>query len=344
MRFLRRLVWRRVAGVALRAAPALFVLASLLPAGGAPLFGQDPSAAPAPSEPAPRLAAESAIIARLASRSLLLDAVERGALWVAVGERGHILISKDRGASWVQAPVPTRVMLTAVWMHDERLGWAVGHDETILRTRDGGATWESVYSAPDAERPLLDVRFRDAEHGFAIGAYGAFLVTSDGGTTWSERPISEDDFHLNAVAAAADGSLYLAGEAGHLYRSDDQGATWQALASPYEGSFFGFLPLSDGALLVFGLRGELFRSEDRGATWTKVASGTEATLMAGLELGGGRVVVAGLAGALLRSDDSGRTFRSTPLEDRKANVALLGSADHLVLFGEGGARSLESLR
>jgi photosystem II stability/assembly factor-like uncharacterized protein len=275
---------------------------------------------------------------------LLLDAVERGSLWVAVGERGHILVSKDRGATWTQSPVPTRVLLTAVWMHDERMGWAVGHDETILRTRDGGATWDLVFADPDAERPLLDVWFRDAENGFAIGAYGAFLVTSDGGTTWSERPISEDDFHLNQIAAAADGTLYIAAEAGHLYRSADQGATWQPLAAPYEGSFFGFLPLSDGALLVFGLRGELFRSEDRGATWTAVASGTEATLMTGLELGAGQVLVAGLAGSLLRSDDGGRSFGFSALADRKANLALLGTSDRVVLFGEGGARLLEGDR
>ncbi len=336
MRSLRRLEWRRVAGVALQAAPALFVLLLLVALGAVPVFSQAPEPAGSALEPA--------LMARLAPRSLLLDAVERGPLWVAVGERGHILVSADRGATWTQAKVPTRVLLTGVWMHDEKLGWAVGHDETILRTSDGGTTWESVHAEPDAERPLLDVWFRDADIGFAIGAYGAFLVTADGGTTWSERPISDDDFHLNAIAAAGDGTLYIAAEAGHLYRSADRGESWQALEAPYEGSFFGFLPLSDGAVLVFGLRGQLFRSEDRGATWTAVASATEATLMAGLELAGGRVVVAGLAGALLTSDDLGRTFRSAPQGDRKGNVALLGAADRLVLFGEGGARPLESFR
>ncbi|MEO8198009.1 MAG: YCF48-related protein [Thermoanaerobaculia bacterium] len=330
----RHLPRRRFAGAASCAAPALFVLALLIPPGAGKLCAQEPAAAVAAPEPA--------ILARLAPRSLLLDAVERGSLWVAVGERGHILTSNDRGATWKQSPVPTRVMLTAVWMHDERLGWAVGHDETILRTKDGGAIWESVYSAPDAERPLLDVWFRDAENGFAIGAYGAFLVTTDGGTTWNEHPISADDFHLNAISAAADGTLFIAAEAGHLYRSDDRGATWKALPAPYDGSFFGCLPLSDGSVLAFGLRGELFRSADHGDSWTKITSGTEATLMAGLELGGGRVVIAGLAGALLTSDDLGRSFRSAPQSDRKGNVALLGDASRLILFGEGGARLLET--
>lgn len=316
------------AGAVRAAAPALLFLSL--------------AASPAPAADAP--ADEPSIPARLAPKSLLLDAAERGTLWIVVGERGHVLTSRDRGTTWTQASVPTRALLTGVWMHDERLGWAVGHDETILHTTDGGATWQVVHSAPEAERPLLDVWFADAAHGFAIGAYGAFLATADGGTTWTERPLSEDDFHLNAIAAAADGTLYIAGEAGHLHRSDDHGESWRELATPYEGSFFGALPLDDRALLAFGLRGKLFRSEDRGESWTPIATATEATLMTGIDLGDGHVVVAGLAGALLRSDDGGRSFRTEALPDRKANVALLADpadAAGVVLVGEGGARRPE---
>jgi len=284
---------------------------------------------------------ERSIPARLAARSLLLDGAARAGIVVAVGERGHVLVSRDQGATWTQSDVPTRALLTGVWLHDARLGWAVGHDETILRTRDGGATWELVHAAPEAERPLLDVWFRDTEHGIAVGAYGAFLITADGGSTWTEQPIGEDDFHLNQIAAAADGRLYLAAEAGHLYRSADGGATWTALASPYNGSFFGVLPLADGALLVYGLRGNLFRSEDGGDSWRELATGTEATLMAGVELGGGKVVVAGLAGAVLHSDDGGRSFHGEALEDRRGRVAAVAVDGAVLLLGEGGARRLE---
>ena len=121
---------------------------------------------------------------------------------MVVGERGHVLVSTDGGESWKQARVPVRALLTAVHMHDERTGWAVGHDAVILRTDDGGETWRLVHQAPEEELPLLDVWFRDERTGFAIGAYGYFLVTRDGGDTWASRTISEDDFHLNALAPA----------------------------------------------------------------------------------------------------------------------------------------------
>ena len=51
---------------------------------------------------------------------------------VAVGARGHILVSSDAGATWTQSPhVPTLALLTAVTMLDEQRAWVVGHDETI---------------------------------------------------------------------------------------------------------------------------------------------------------------------------------------------------------------------
>lgn len=285
---------------------------------------------------------EWAVKAPLAPRSLLLDASIRDGRLVVVGERGHILVSEDSGQSWIQADVPTRVLLTGVFMQDGKLGWAVGHDEVVVRTRDGGLRWEQVRSAPEEERPLLDVWFTDEQRGLAVGAYGSLLATRDGGESWEPRSVIEgDDFHLNGIAQAPDGSLYLAAEAGRLYRSDDGGDTWTSLTSPYEGSFFGVLPMTDGGLLAFGLRGNLFRSANRGATWRRIETGTEATLTAALELGSGRFVVAGLAGTLLWGDGFG-PLRFQEMPDRKGIVALARPDDrNLLLVGEAGVQRVE---
>jgi photosystem II stability/assembly factor-like uncharacterized protein len=295
-------------------------------------------AAPEPSS------VEHALEAPLAATSLLTDAASVQGHIVVVGERGHALFSDDDGATWRQAEVESRALLTGIHMHDAEHGWAVGHDETILRTVDGGVTWQRVRSDPEAERPLLDVWFADAERGFAVGAYGAFFATADGGETWQERPISDDDFHLNEIAAADDGTLYLAAEAGALYRSDDAGESWRMLPSPYDGSFFGVEPLADGALLAFGLRGNLFRSEDRGETWVPIDTGTLATLMAAAEPSAGVVVVAGLAGAVLTSSDGGRTFELRELGSRLATVEALAHEGEVLLLGEGGVRRLADAR
>ena len=298
----------------------------------------------------PGASAEEAVKARLAIESLLLDGAAAGSRLVVVGERGHILLSDDSGASWSQAEVPTRALLTAVHMHDERVGWAVGHDAMILRTRDGGETWTMVHRAPEEELPLLDVWFRDERTGFAVGAYGYFLATADGGDTWTARAISEDDFHLNALFPAGgeptesqapeSQRLYIAAEAGVAYRSDDGGETWRELPSPYAGSWFGGLALDDEQVLLAGLRGHLFRSEDAGETWAQVPTDTNATLTGAIRLSSGAILITGLEGTLLTSRDDGRSVTSERLPSREGvSDALPLEGNGVLLVGEFGVRS-----
>lgn len=315
----------------------------------------------------PRDAAnEPAEIEPLAATSLLLDVGMAGKRMVAVGERGHVLLSDDQGATWRQAKsVPTRAMLTAVFFADADYGWAVGHDETILNTLDGGETWSRSHFAPESQQPLLDLWFANRVSGIAVGAYGAYFTTNDGGRTWSgakfapaappkadagkgakpaDAASEEDelppDYHLNRIVGVGN-RLYIAAERGQLYRSDDRGANWRALPSPYEGSFFGLVPIRGEGLLAFGLRGNLFKSADAGQTWAKIDSHTTAMLTDGIAVNDLRVVIGGLSGVLLISGDAGETFRLTQQDDRKGIAALLpGPAGAVVVTGEGGVRTI----
>lgn len=286
--------------------------------------------------------AEESVIAPLASRSLLLDVARAGDRLVAVGERGHILLSDDAGRSWRQVAAPTRVALTAVFFLDDRNGLAVGHDATVLRSGDGGESWDLQFAEPELEQPLMDVRFADGDRGIAVGAYGLYLETSDGGESWEQRFVLDEDFHLNAVLRPTADSWFMAGEFGGLYRSDDGGANWQVLDSPYGGSFFNALVIGPNRLLAFGLQGNLFATEDGGESWRAIDTGTTSGLMGGAVLTGGRIVLVGLGGAVLVSDDGGRGFR---LERRADRVALAGVAEApdgaLILVGEAGVVRVE---
>ena len=288
--------------------------------------------------------------ARLAPQSLLLDLAHAGSRLVTVGERGHVLLSDNKGGTWRQAKrVPTQNLLTSVCFSDERNGIAVGHDEIVLTTADAGETWTRTHYAPEAQQPLLSV-LCNGHDAIAVGAYSTYFSSKDSGATWSERKFeaqskaskSDDtgeDFHLNRVVSASGARLYIAGEAGHLYRSDDAGATWAQLPSPYEGSFFGVLPLNGDALLAYGLRGHLFRSDDGGATWRAIETHTEAMLNDAVRLPGGGVAVVGLSGVVLLSADDGEHFTLAQQDDRKglSAVRALG-ATQLVTVGEGGVK------
>jgi len=282
---------------------------------------------------------EHSVMAPLASKSLMLDAVVLGDRMVAVGERGHILISTDNGASWRQVEMPTRAMLTGVTFVNDQVGIAVGHDSVILRTTNGGDTWDMVFSAPEDEAPFFDVWFADADNGVAIGAYGSHHRTTDGGLTWEFEPIGETDWHLHEVARAENGTLYLAAEAGFAYRSDDGGSSWVELPTPYEGSYFGVLPLDGDAVLLYGLRGHLFRSDDAGETWREISTDTVAMLTDGVRLADGTIVIVGLGGTVLASTDGGQSFSYSQQTGRRGISAAVETTDSsLLLVGEFGVR------
>lgn len=315
----------------LRSSSALRPLAAslcLLALGVLPVAAQE-AAAPA---------LRPAVIAPLASQSLILGAARAGDRLVAVGERGHILLSDDNGKAWRQVPVPANAALTGVSFADAKRGWAVGHDAVILHTADGGESWTVQHADPELEQPLMDVLFStDGQHGIAVGAYGLYLETADGGGTWTGRQISEDDFHFNAILAPTPETRLIAGEAGTLLFSGDAGATWAKLDSPYDGSFFDALVLGPQSFLAYGLQGNILRSDDGGKSWTAIESHTTAGLMGGAVLADGSVVLVGAQGAVLTSGDGGRTFATTKRADRVALADVIQAPDGgVILLGEHG--------
>jgi len=283
-----------------------------------------------------------------AAKSLMLDVVHAGKRLVAVGDRGHILYSDDQGASWVQAKVPTRQMLTAVYFVDDQHGWAVGHDAQVLASSDGGVTWTRQFQDLKREAPLLDVWFKDTRNGFAVGAYGALLETTDGGQHWedaSDRLDNEDQYHLNAITEVKDSGLFIVGEQGSMFRSADGGQTWERLEGPYEGSLFGVIGTGQPAtLLVYGLRGNLYRSTDFGGTWEQVElKAARGALEFGLSgatlLDDGSLVIVGNGGSVIRSTDHGQTFSVFNRQDRISLSAVTAAGNgKLILAGQGGVR------
>lgn len=361
------------------------------------------------------------------AKSLLQDIVRAGDRLVAVGERGHIAYSDDNGKTWLQADVPTRAMMNAVFFVSSDEGWAVGHDGLVLHTIDGGKTWEmqldglkftrkrmadnipvleekiktleadkaaaetqlddaqlsdvegeadsgagdggekdiSRYEDLIAEldesiseretelqdakaalsntvaSPLMDVWFRDASHGFAVGAFGEFLNTEDGGVTWvniADRLDNEEHNHLNAITGKGD-LMYIAGEAGHIYRSTDGGAQWSLLDSPdpENGSFFAINIISGDQVFVSGLRGAMYRSVDRGNNWKQVAESLHKNMNSVYFAGNDTVLAVGNDGAFLRSRDGGRTFLPSVRKNRLTVASVVEAADgSYILVGAGG--------
>jgi photosystem II stability/assembly factor-like uncharacterized protein len=297
--------------------------------------------------------------APLAVQSLLTTVASTPAgRLVAVGERGHILLSEDGGEHWRQAAVPVDVLLTGACFVDDQVGYVVGHDETILTTRDGGSTWTTAHFAPDARQPFLDVSCASDGTVLVVGAYATLahgepqgrsfriseLVAASQQTTRHAARMDDDaeleQPHLNAVARARGGELYVAAEGGHLYRSDDGGMRWVSLPSPYSGSFFAILAVGDSSVLAAGLRGHLYRSDDRGLHWSRIDTGTDVLLDGAAILPDGRIIIVGLAGVVLVSNDDGRSFVRLRMLDRKGLSSVTNGPRGPVVVGEAGVQRL----
>ncbi len=243
----------------------------------------------------------AAMPSELAEQNLLTDIVNIQGKLVAVGERGHIIYSLD-GATWQQANVPVNVLLTAVDFVNEDVGFAVGHDATLLKSTDGGVNWQIVNYQPEIDKPLLNIKVI-GEQVVAIGAYGLYWSSVDAGKTWKsdfhDELLIEDDRlyledlkqfepevyeeekqfmlpHFNDIALA-DGQLLMAGEAGFLASSNDQGENWQVIEADYFGSYFSIADSQNG-VQVAGLRGNLFESDDNAISWGKLKTPVAATV------------------------------------------------------------------
>lgn len=282
-------------------------------------------------------AAETSELARLADKSLMLDLARAGERLVAVGDRGHVLLSDDQGFTWRQVIVPTRAMLTSVSFADASHGWAAGHDGVILATSDAGLTWTRQDNGADLETVWLDVNFADRQNGMVVGAYGRCLLTTDGGKTWQPPPAPPGDAHLNHIAMAG-GVYYFAGEAGTLLRADAGLRNWEPLSVPYDGSLYGTLPLDGDTLLVHGLRGHIYVSTDAGSSWSPRDTDTPVLIMTALKLRSGVLVLAGNGGNFFMSRDGARTFRTWKPTEYNGGVSAMLEADDgaIVVAGELG--------
>ncbi|MDH4607468.1 YCF48-related protein [Pseudomonas sp. BN102] len=274
-----------------------------------------------------------AAMTELASRQLITGLAIAGKRIVGVGRRGHIVYSDDDGATWQQSRVPISSDLNAVNFPSPQVGWAVGHDGVVLRTTDGGLSWERMLDARMARDLLgpappagnesdqavapdlsfLGLWFETDQKGFVVGAFNQILRTTDGGKSWeswSDRAENPTGLHLYAIRAIGE-DLYVSGEYGLLMKLDRQAGRFRLLDTGTAGTFFGVTG-TPGHILAYGLRGNIVHSTDGGASWRKVESHIATSLIADGVTRAGEVLLLSLDGQVLVSQGPGDSFSKAP--------------------------------
>jgi len=113
----------------------------------------------------------------------------------------------------------------AVHSIDARTGWAVGNQGLVLKTGNGGKSWEKV--ALNLRDDLNDITFIERE-GWIVGGEGLILHSADGGESWVKQD-SGLEISLLAVKFLDRGRGFVIGESGAALKTEDGGRTWEAL-------------------------------------------------------------------------------------------------------------------
>lgn len=170
--------------------------------------------------------------------------------WI-VGEYGTIMHTVDGGKTWQpqecsdivpvlseaewERPLPA---LYGTYFPDKDRGWIVGMDGVILRTGDGGKTWQKKDSGTD--KPLYSICII-GQNGWIAGNKGVYLRSVDGGETWTLMDDAiKTKFWLREVSFADSDHGFIVGARGTIVRTSDGGSSWDFISGfRYDMEEFG---------------------------------------------------------------------------------------------------------
>lgn len=229
-------------------------------------------------------------------------------------------------------------LLQAVHAASSTVVWAAGHGGVVLRTTDGGATWERRLTPAGDSLEFRDVHAFGADSAWILSAGSGnksrIYRTTNGGGSWDLQFINADTaafYDCLSFGSPAEGIAY--GDASHggtnLLRTDDGGRSWRLLAPsavpaplPNEGAFAasGLCVGHGDARTVYVATGapgaRLFRSRDTGRTWdvenTPFTRGIAAGLTGLSFVDGTRGIVVAADINRLRTDTSRSVVGITP--------------------------------
>lgn len=168
---------------------------------------------------------------------LALDPGDPGALW---GAGVGLYRSEDGGATWTRQPLQPEEAFAffdvEVDPRDPRVLYVAGaaiqnyrpleYRPRILRSADGGQTWERRDAGTAGNTAVLDLEPDPAEPSTLYAMTGRGLYRStDAGASWTLLPL-EGSFTALAVAPSSPPALYVAQQGRGVLRSTDRGETW----------------------------------------------------------------------------------------------------------------------
>jgi photosystem II stability/assembly factor-like uncharacterized protein len=195
-----------------------------------------------------------------------------------------------RQPRWIPVPTGSDQQYRGLDAVDKRVAWVGGSAGEVLRTTDGGATWQDVSPPGSAGLLFRDVEAQSARRAsvLSIGSGDASRIytTADGGRSWRTAFVNDDPaafYDCMDFFAGGRRGLALSDPVGGKFRiaaTDDWGRSWHVLPTggmpPAVAGEFAFaasgtcLVTSGGRDAWFGTGGgaaRAFHSRDGGFSW-----------------------------------------------------------------------------
>jgi len=172
----------------------------------------------------------------------------------------------------------------------------------FIESDDGGRHWRVISRLGEADLHKIVMR-HDRIYAFDA-VLGALLITRDGGRTFTER-FTPPELIIDFEVDPRDPDYILASSAERLYRSEDGGKRWRAIAT---GEGIRLAWPAPGALYRADKDGAIQRSRDRGATW-QPAGRVKGEPYKFKATGPDRLFLALSDGAIAGTSDGGRSWK-----------------------------------
>lgn len=228
-----------------------------------------------------------------------------------------------KAQSWVEVNSGTHLKLNSISFGSNLVGYIGANDSTLLKTIDGGQTWNvqptnGVNFTPNLPH-IIQVNFVDALTGYMMVGLefynGRMLKTTDGGVNWTDvtmtmcAPIY--NYNIDADNAIVVGSSCFGGRTIHrkingIWQNNSTYLSWAndylRTATFYDNQFG----------MVAGDSGQVHRTMDGGANWDTIQTFSKEIIW-DLQFVNDSTIygaVDSLSNSLMISIDSGKTWAS----------------------------------
>lgn len=140
------------------------------------------------------------------------------------------ILSLTTSAQWVDISPDVDEMLNDVFTINPEVVVVVGNNGTILKTTDGGETWQQKLSGTNES--LWRVEFPTPEIGYITGDSGIILKSTDSGETWTPFNIENNYSFYGFDLSCVDENLLFASSNQGMIKSEDGGETWSEINTP----------------------------------------------------------------------------------------------------------------